>query len=202
MTDKQHDMPTADSILDQATTAIYRQFKEWNRRKFSADDVTWCEVRSEIEKIIIDLVPKAPFPDEMLDRMPRTKEESPNLHKLMTEPSILERPNPVAWKHWCANGQSLHETEDSAIQKRDDFGGVVIPLYTDLRPAVDLWGPIETAPKDGTPMSAYRTVRYLPYKIDGKRQMKVNGRWQEFNGYGWTNCDEPNGWRPLPPTTI
>lgn len=41
--------PTKDA-LDRATTNIYRIFKGWEGRKFTADDVTWCEVRAEIEK--------------------------------------------------------------------------------------------------------------------------------------------------------
>lgn len=60
------------------------------------------------------------------------------------------------------------------------------------------WRPIETAPKDGTPIAAQRTVRYLPYKPEGKRQMKADGRWQEHNGYGWENCrEDPEMWQPL-----
>jgi hypothetical protein len=61
------------------------------------------------------------------------------------------------------------------------------------------WRSIETAPRDGTPIASYRSVRYLPYKPDGKRQMRAEGRWQESNGYGgWENCKEdPAEWRPF-----
>lgn len=59
------------------------------------------------------------------------------------------------------------------------------------------WRPIETAPKDGTPIVTSRIVRYLPYKPDGARQMRKPGRWQEFNGYGWNNCDDPAEWMPM-----
>ena len=59
------------------------------------------------------------------------------------------------------------------------------------------WEPINTAPKDGTPITVGTLVRYLPYKPDGKRQMAKNGRWQEWNGYGWSNIDwEPTEWVP------
>lgn len=37
---------------DEFTTALYRRFKEWSKRGFSADDVTWCEVRAEVEKLL------------------------------------------------------------------------------------------------------------------------------------------------------
>lgn len=60
------------------------------------------------------------------------------------------------------------------------------------------WRDISTAPKDGTPIITGHLVRYLPYKKDGKRQMKKPGRWQEWNGYGWSNIDwEPESWQPL-----
>lgn len=39
------------------------------------------------------------------------------------------------------------------------------------------------------------TVRWEPYKPDGRRQMKAKGRWQEQVGSGdywrWQNCDRP-----------
>ncbi len=37
--------------VDAHVTYLYRMFKEWNKRNFSEDDVTWCEVKGEIEKI-------------------------------------------------------------------------------------------------------------------------------------------------------
>ena len=39
------------------------------------------------------------------------------------------------------------------------------------------------------------TVRWEPYKPDGRRQMRAAGRWQEQGGSGdywsWQNCDRP-----------
>jgi hypothetical protein len=38
--------------IDEIMTRIYRRFKDWSQRKFSADDVTWCEVRADILEIL------------------------------------------------------------------------------------------------------------------------------------------------------
>lgn len=42
----------APDNIDSFVTAIYRRFKDWNKRGFSADDVTWCEVKADIAAII------------------------------------------------------------------------------------------------------------------------------------------------------
>ena len=60
------------------------------------------------------------------------------------------------------------------------------------------WRDIETAPKDGTPVEGSEMYRYLPYKPEGRRQMKADGRWQRWNGYGWENSEPPHGWKTLP----
>jgi hypothetical protein len=38
--------------IDAIMTRLYRRFKEWSNRKFSADDVTWCEVKADVLAII------------------------------------------------------------------------------------------------------------------------------------------------------
>lgn len=58
------------------------------------------------------------------------------------------------------------------------------------------WQPIETAPRDGTPVVGSELYRFLPYKPEGKRQMKADGRWQRWNGYGWENSAPPESWMP------
>jgi len=37
---------------DEIITSLYRRFKDWSKRGFSADDVTWCEVRAEVYSLI------------------------------------------------------------------------------------------------------------------------------------------------------
>ena len=41
-----------DNEVDDIVSAIYRRFKEWNKRGFTADDVTWCEVKGDVLSII------------------------------------------------------------------------------------------------------------------------------------------------------
>lgn len=33
-------------------TGLYRLFKGWSKRGFGPDDVTWCEVKAEIQKLV------------------------------------------------------------------------------------------------------------------------------------------------------
>ena len=40
-----------EAVIDEAVTRTYRHFKEWSKRGFTADDVTWCEVRADIVDI-------------------------------------------------------------------------------------------------------------------------------------------------------
>jgi hypothetical protein len=34
--------------IDEIVTALYRRFKDWSKRGFGPDDVTWCEVRADV----------------------------------------------------------------------------------------------------------------------------------------------------------
>lgn len=51
-------MQVDERIIDEAVTRIYRRFKDWSKRDFGPDDVTWCEVRADVVAIIKDLVEK------------------------------------------------------------------------------------------------------------------------------------------------
>ena len=42
----------ADGRVDAIVTGLYRRFKDWSKREFSADDVTWCEVKADVIALI------------------------------------------------------------------------------------------------------------------------------------------------------
>ena len=42
----------ADERVDAIVTGLYRRFKEWSKRGFGPDDVTWCEVKADVIELI------------------------------------------------------------------------------------------------------------------------------------------------------
>jgi hypothetical protein len=38
--------------IDEIVTRLYRRFKDWSRRGFGPEDVTWCEVKEDISEMI------------------------------------------------------------------------------------------------------------------------------------------------------
>ena len=38
--------------VDEIVTALYRRFKDWSKRGFGPDDVTWCEVKADVIELI------------------------------------------------------------------------------------------------------------------------------------------------------
>lgn len=60
------------------------------------------------------------------------------------------------------------------------------------------WKPKSTAPTDGTTILGAEMYRFVKYKPKGQRQMKREGRWQKYNGYGWENAEAPEYWTALP----
>ena len=63
------------------------------------------------------------------------------------------------------------------------------------------WSSMETAPKDEKPFYIGILARWVRYKKGApKWALKLGGRFQRWNGYGWENVDfDPDdAWRPLP----
>jgi hypothetical protein len=54
------DVSVACVRIDAAVTRCYRRFKEWSNRNFSADDVTWCEVRADLVEIAQAMLSASP----------------------------------------------------------------------------------------------------------------------------------------------
>ena len=48
----QQQEPVADKVIDDIVTELYFRFKDWSKRGFSADDVTWCEVKADVISLI------------------------------------------------------------------------------------------------------------------------------------------------------
>jgi len=51
-----------DPAVDPIVTKLYRKFNEWSQRGFTADDVTWCEVRAYIAELL-NTQPPAKVPE-------------------------------------------------------------------------------------------------------------------------------------------
>jgi hypothetical protein len=44
------------SETDEIVTRLYRRFKDWSKRGFGPDDVTWCEVKADIEQMLAERI--------------------------------------------------------------------------------------------------------------------------------------------------
>jgi hypothetical protein len=44
----EEELPAPDEIV----TALYRRFKDWSKRGFGPDDVTWCEVKADVVALV------------------------------------------------------------------------------------------------------------------------------------------------------
>lgn len=44
--------PAAGQRVDDIVTAMYRRFKDWSKRGFGPDDVTWCEAKADVMALI------------------------------------------------------------------------------------------------------------------------------------------------------
>lgn len=63
---KQEPVAWDDERADEIVSGLYRKFKEWSLRNFTADDVTWCEVKAEINRLISTHLHPAPAPEGMV----------------------------------------------------------------------------------------------------------------------------------------
>ncbi|QRF55785.1 hypothetical protein [Variovorax paradoxus] len=57
-----------DPRVNEIVSGLYRRFKDWSQRGFSAEDVTWCEVKADVIRLITATapaaIPAAPATDE------------------------------------------------------------------------------------------------------------------------------------------
>jgi hypothetical protein len=66
MGDKTKEAPQDQA--DEIITRLFKRFREWSRRGFGPDDVTWCEVRDDILQLIDDSAIEA-------QRVPKTEKK-------------------------------------------------------------------------------------------------------------------------------
>ena len=48
-----------DPRVNEIVSGLYRRFKDWSQRGFSAEDVTWCEVKADVIRLITATPPAA-----------------------------------------------------------------------------------------------------------------------------------------------
>lgn len=85
---------------------------------------------------------------------------------------------------------------DLRIQRRDELRSILRRHFAGLE--AEQWRPIETAPKDGTPILLWNPTWY-----QDKGGMCV-GLWSTVSPAGWYAVEhamhiDPTHWRPLPP---
>jgi hypothetical protein len=64
--------PTSAVDVDGIITTLYRRFKDWSKRGFGPDDVTWCEVKDEVTSLVSAALkaqaPAMAVPGEMVEQ--------------------------------------------------------------------------------------------------------------------------------------
>jgi len=60
---------------DEIVTELYRRFKDWSKRGFTSDDVSWCEVKANINELISLRLKHLHPPNPSPSRKPMMEEE-------------------------------------------------------------------------------------------------------------------------------
>tara|TARA_R110000782_G_scaffold171288_2_gene263017 strand:+ start:12370 stop:12585 length:216 start_codon:yes stop_codon:yes gene_type:complete len=64
-----------------------------------------------------------------------------------------------------------------------------------MKKELDLIESESETPENCKPVSGFETFRFNHYKKTSNQfKNGVAGRWQIFNGYGWSNCEAPDVW--------
>lgn len=160
--------PAAESgDVDAIVSALYRRFKDWSKRGFGPDDVTWCEVRADVLALTC-LPPASAEPDAFVPMHPKhgplwacttenpTSENTPEHYPLA--PVYLAPPVPAglkltdqmvnaAYKALCyGNGPSLHDDFPAALRRMWEAMLAASPETHAAPPVAAGWQPIESAP--------------------------------------------------------
>jgi hypothetical protein len=53
----QHKPAVSESRVDEIVSQLYRRLKDWSKRGFGPDDVTWCEVRADVVALLASAEP-------------------------------------------------------------------------------------------------------------------------------------------------
>ena len=88
-------------------------------------------------------------------------------------------------------GYPLDETEQKGLA-----------TLTEQAMAQDKWISGLTQPDNCLPVYAVKnfTMRFKEYKPSSQQAKRgIIGRWQEHDGYGWTNCEPPEKYSTTPP---
>ena len=120
----------------------------------------------------------------LLDRFTRQEQESRRLAAGYTPASVE-----AAYERGMAEARGRDAQDLAAIVARlDESHG---------------WQPIETAPKDGTPILVFMRDDYMArawqYEDGDRRKLVALASWTDHNGGGWVSYHpgKPTFWKPL-----
>jgi hypothetical protein len=162
------ELPAPDEIV----TALYRRFKEWSKRGFGPDDVTWCEVKADVVALI------SPYAERIrqLERELQTASKDGRKYQRKVDEKIMERRlQGVALLLKCSKCGADRSKEPCGNPQNCAMRG---HAYIDGRTAgaAPTWQPIETAPKDGSAVLLSRADaggswigKYYPVYTSGYR---------------------------------